>query len=71
MLDIIYILVALCLFGTIIWAFVTYVTIPGPFAWVKGILTFVLIVLMCYFIWDQFLGTHLTESSTHFRHLKS
>jgi hypothetical protein len=52
------IVIALCLIGTVIWAFQKYVTIPEPFGWVKGILTFVLIVLACYFVWTSLESQH-------------
>lgn len=57
--TILYLVIAIALIGTVIWAFQTYVQIPGPFAWVKGILTFVLIVMACYFVWDSLLTHHL------------
>ncbi len=59
--TIIYVVIALCLIGTVIWAFQTYVTIPGPFAWVKGILIFLMIVIACYFVWNDLLGHHLVH----------
>jgi hypothetical protein len=57
--TILYLVIALCLIGTVIWAFQKYITIPGPFAWAKGVITFILIVLACYFIWDQVFGGRL------------
>jgi hypothetical protein len=57
--TIIYIVIALCLIGTVIWAFQTYVTIPGPFAWVKGLITFALVVVACYFLWDTLIAQHV------------
>jgi hypothetical protein len=57
-MDIVWIVLALGLIGVVIWAFQTYVTIPGPFAWVKGILTFVLIVVGCYFVWNTLMVGH-------------
>jgi hypothetical protein len=64
--TIIVIVVALCLIGTVIWAFDHYVTIPGPFAWAKGLVIFIMIVVACYLVWDYFvshgsghLGGHL------------
>lgn len=57
--TIIYLVIALCLLGTVIWAFQTYVTIPGPFGWVKGIIIFLMIVVACYFVWDQVVVGHV------------
>jgi len=52
------VVVALALLGTVIWAADRYLTIPGPFAWVKGVIMFVLIVVACYFVWDVFVSHH-------------
>jgi len=57
--TIVYIIIALCLVGTVIWAFQRYITIPEPFAWVKGIILFVMIVVACFFIWDSFIAHHI------------
>lgn len=57
--TILYLVIALCLIATVIWAFQTYVTIPAPFGWIKGIVIFVLIVLACYFVWDQIIAGHM------------
>ena len=57
--TVIYLVIALCLIGTVIWAFQNYVTIPGPFGWVKGIIIFLMIVIACYFLWDNFVVGHL------------
>jgi hypothetical protein len=64
LLSLVWFIFALGLIGTVIWAFWTYVTIPGPFAWLKGLLMFVLVVFACFFLWDQFLGAHL--AGAHF-----
>lgn len=58
-MDIVWIVLALGLIGVVIWAFQTYVTIPGPFSWVNGILTFILIAVACYFLWQNFVAGHL------------
>jgi hypothetical protein len=61
-MDIVWIVIALGVIGTVIWAFQAYVTIPGPFAWLKGVLTFVLVVVGCYFIWTNFLVGHFHQA---------
>lgn len=61
-MDIVWIVLALCLIGTVIWAFQTYITIPAPFSWVKGILTFLLILGACWFLWVSFVVGHLHHS---------
>jgi hypothetical protein len=60
MLTLVYIVLAVCLIGTVIWAADHYLNIPAPFAWVKGILLFVLVVLACYLVWDTFVTGHLS-----------
>jgi hypothetical protein len=57
-MDIVWIVVALSLIGVVIWAFQAYVTIPGPFAWVKGLLTFILVAIACVFLWQTFVAGH-------------
>lgn len=57
-MDIVWIVLALCLIGTVIWAFQTYITIPAPFSWLKGILTFLLILGACYAIWIYIIANH-------------
>jgi hypothetical protein len=52
------IVVALALLGTVIWAADKYLQIPGPFAWAKGVVMFILIVVACYFVWDYFVAHH-------------
>ena len=53
------IVVVLCLLGTVIWAADHYLVIPGPFAWVKEVLIFLMIVVACYFVYDLLLSHHL------------
>jgi hypothetical protein len=57
------VVVALCLFGTVIWAAEKYLTIPPPFTWVKGILIFILIVIMCALIWSFIVSPLLSGGS--------
>jgi len=57
--NIIYIVLALGLLGTIIWAFQRFIKIPEPFEWVKGLILFVMIVIACFLIWDSFLAHHI------------
>jgi hypothetical protein len=54
--SVITLIIALCIVSTVLWAFWTYVTIPGPLAWAKGIIMFVLIVIACYWLWTSFVG---------------
>lgn len=65
--TILYLVLALCLFGTIIWAADKYITLPAPFAWAKGLLIFALIVIACFFIWDQVFGGRLFGGPPHGR----
>ena len=58
LMDIIWVVLALCLIGTVVWAFQTFITIPPPFAWVKGILTFLIIAVACWFVWQNFVAGH-------------
>jgi hypothetical protein len=59
--TIITIVVALALLGTILWAAEKYLVVPAPFAWAKGLLMFVLVVLACYFVWDTLTGHHVVR----------
>ena len=62
---IVWFVLALCLIGTVIMAFIKYVVIPEPFGWIKGIIVFVMIVLACVFLWDQFVGQHVSGAHFH------
>jgi hypothetical protein len=58
LMDIVWIVLALGILGTVIWAFQAYVTIPGPFSWLKGLMTFVIILVACVFVWQTFVAGH-------------
>ncbi len=53
-----YFIVAICIIGTVLWAFQKFVApaIPAPFGWVGGLFMFLLVVLACVFLWDSFIG---------------
>lgn len=67
--TIVHILIAICLLGTVIGAFIRYVKtlgvitwtleVPDPFAWVQGVIIFVMIALACYFLWDLLVAPHV------------
>jgi hypothetical protein len=63
LMDIVWIALALAIIGMIIWAFQTYVTIPGPLSWAKGWLTFALVLGACWFIWVNLLANHFHHLS--------
>lgn len=52
---IVVVVLAMCLFGTVIWWFDKKVEIPGPFAWAKGLLSWVMVVAACWLIWSLIL----------------
>jgi hypothetical protein len=54
--------IAMCLIGTAIWWFDAKVTIPGPFAWVKGLLSWIMVLAACWFIWSWILAPQLLHA---------
>jgi|GEM_PF-6832908 len=64
--TIVTVVIALALLATVIWAADKYLAIPAPFAWAKGLIVFVLIVVACVFLWDAFVAGH----TVGFRHLR-
>lgn len=51
--------IAMCLLGTCIWWFDAKVNIPGPFGWMKGLLSWLMVVGACYVIWLLLIGPYV------------